>query len=77
MVSPFLSLFGLESVAKLYDVQIHTKAGRSIQAGIGEVLEAKAGIHMRYWVNADSHGRDELNRPPEVLFTELVPAEVG
>src|SRR4029077_6268934 len=66
---------GLEPVAKFYDVHVHAETGRSVQAGIGEVLDAKPGVGMRQWISADPRGRDDLNRSPEVLCTERVIAE--
>ena len=61
----------LKPVSKFYDVHVHTETGRSVQAGIGEVLDPKAGIGVREWIDANSRGRDDLNRPPEVLHANL------
>ena len=43
----------LKPVSKLYDVHIHAETGGSVQAGIGKVLDSKAGIGMREWIHAN------------------------
>ena len=45
---------GLEPVSKLHDVHVHAETGRSVQAGIGEVLDPKTGIGMLEWTHANS-----------------------
>ena len=49
--------------------------GRSREAGIGEVLDPKAGSGMREWTHANPCGDDDVNRPPEILHTECVVTE--
>ena len=66
---------GLELVAKFYDVHVHAETGRSVQAGIGEVLEPKASIGVGKGIDTNPRGRDDLNRPSEVLCAERVVAE--
>jgi hypothetical protein len=66
---------GLELVAKFYDVHVHAETGRSVQAGIGEVLEPKASIGVGKRIDTNPRGRDDLNRASEVLCAERVVAE--
>jgi hypothetical protein len=62
-------------VFEFYDLHVHAGPGRSVQAGIGEVLDPKARIGMRERIHANSRGCDELNRTPEVLYAERMVAE--
>jgi hypothetical protein len=66
---------GLEPTSKLDDVHVHAETGRAVQTGIGEVLDSKAGIGVRKWIDTNSRSCDDLNRSPEVLCAERVVAE--
>jgi hypothetical protein len=48
-----LAATALELIPKFHDVHVHAEAGRSVQAGIGKVLDPKAGIGMREWIHAN------------------------
>ena len=50
----------LKLVSKFYDVHVHAETGRSVQAGIGEVLGTKSCKGVREWVDANSCSRDDL-----------------
>src|SRR6185295_18080775 len=65
----------LKLVSKFHDVHVHAETGRSVEAGIGEVLGTKPGKGVREWIDANSRRRDDLNRASEVLCPEFVVAE--
>ena len=65
----------LKLVSKFYDVHVHAETGRSVHAGIGEMLGMNSGIGVRKWIDANPQGRDDLNRASEVLYAELMIAE--
>jgi hypothetical protein len=51
-LADFFSIL-LEPVSEFCDVHVHAETCRSVQAGIGEVLDPKAGIGMRERIHAN------------------------
>lgn len=66
---------GSESVPDLEDMHVHAKAGWTVDAGVGEVLEPVPSIKPRKWVETDAGRADDLRRAAEVLHAKFVVAE--
>jgi len=73
---PFLCMKGtLKSVAGFDDIHVDAETVRSVYACVGDVMDTKAGVGVRDWIDDDPGGGGDLNRTAEVLIAVVVSTE--